>query len=289
LLPALKRAFGLPRFSRAASRTIIIMTDGYVSVEQESFDLVRNNLGEGNVFVFGIGDSVNRYIVEGLARVGYGEPFVVPSREEGEKVADKFRQYIDTPVLTRLWLTFEGPFAPKAMEPPYLPDVFASRPVQVVGKYEGELKGKITLTGLLADGSSWTFSRHLEGLPSADVASVPLLWARSRIAILGDYAGVSREASNEAEITELGLNYSLMTKFTSFIAVDTLSTFPDACKVQSSIESSEKAQQNIDMQIEKEMNFQPYGAATYFVASGTSRPAVFVFALYLFAFVCWSR
>jgi len=68
LLPALQHAFSLPRSHTAAARTIVVMTDGYVTVEKEAFDLVRKNLGEGNVFVFGIGDAVNQYLIEGLAR-----------------------------------------------------------------------------------------------------------------------------------------------------------------------------------------------------------------------------
>ena len=59
LLPALKRALSLPR-SEGFSRTVIITTDGYVNVEKESFDLIRSNLGQANMFAFGIGSSVNK-------------------------------------------------------------------------------------------------------------------------------------------------------------------------------------------------------------------------------------
>eukprot|EP00971_Amphidinium_carterae_P162251 3216064-Amphidinium_carterae.1 len=112
LLPALKRAFELPRDNLASARTIVIMTDGYVSVEREAFDLVRDRMGEGSIFVFGIGDSVNHYLVEGLARVGYGEAFVVTEHSQGSAVVEKLRVYIDSPVLTNLSLAFEGSFEP---------------------------------------------------------------------------------------------------------------------------------------------------------------------------------
>ena len=74
LLPALRRAFSLPK-TEGASRTIIIATDGYVSVEEAAFDLIRENLGDANVFPFGIGTSVNRLLIEGMARVGMGGTF----------------------------------------------------------------------------------------------------------------------------------------------------------------------------------------------------------------------
>ena len=37
------------------SRSFVVVTDGYISVEQEVFDLIRNHADESNTFVFGIG------------------------------------------------------------------------------------------------------------------------------------------------------------------------------------------------------------------------------------------
>ena len=76
LLPALKKALSL-QGTEGYSRNVVIVTDGYVSVEKEAFDLIRNNLGNANMFAFGIGSSVNRHLIEGMARVGMGEPFII--------------------------------------------------------------------------------------------------------------------------------------------------------------------------------------------------------------------
>jgi hypothetical protein len=78
LLPALKRVLSMKK-AENASRTIVIATDGYVTVEEEVFDLIRNNLGNANLFAFGIGTAVNRHIIEGMAHVGMGE-LVTPGR-----------------------------------------------------------------------------------------------------------------------------------------------------------------------------------------------------------------
>ena len=88
LLPALQRALSLP-CSEMVSRTFVIATDGYVSVEKEAFDLIRNNLSNANFFPFGIGSSVNRYIIEGMAHVGMTEPLIITSQEEALEQADK--------------------------------------------------------------------------------------------------------------------------------------------------------------------------------------------------------
>ena len=52
-------------------------------LKHEAFDLIRNNLGKANMFTFGIGSSVNRHLIEGMARVGMGEPFVITNPEQG--------------------------------------------------------------------------------------------------------------------------------------------------------------------------------------------------------------
>jgi Ca-activated chloride channel family protein len=76
VLPAIKRALAMPR-QAGLSTSFVILTDGYVSVERETFDVIRDNLGRANLFSFGIGSSVNRHLIEGMARAGMGEPFVV--------------------------------------------------------------------------------------------------------------------------------------------------------------------------------------------------------------------
>ena len=83
LLPALKRVLSLVK-PESYSRTIVMATDGYVTVEEEVFDLIRNNLGNANMFTFGIGTAVNRHIIEGMAHVGKGEAFVIEREDKAE-------------------------------------------------------------------------------------------------------------------------------------------------------------------------------------------------------------
>ena len=73
LMPALKRVYAQAK-SPSTSRSVIVVTDGYVSVETEAFKLIRENLNRANVFAFGIGSSVNRHLIEGMARAGMGPP-----------------------------------------------------------------------------------------------------------------------------------------------------------------------------------------------------------------------
>lgn len=139
LLPAMRRAFSLPRTEKFA-RTIVIATDGYVTVEPEVFDLIRQLNGDANIFPFGIGTSVNRHIIEGMARIGSGEPFVVTRADEAPGMAEKFRKYVQSPVLTQIKVNF-GDFQAYEVTPSGVSDIFAERPRGCLRQVEGQTAG----------------------------------------------------------------------------------------------------------------------------------------------------
>ena len=219
LLPALKTAFNM-KSEKGFSRTLVVVTDGYVTVEEEAFDLIRNRLGEANLFAFGIGSSVNRYLIEGMARAGFGEPFVITMPEEAEKTAGDFRKMIQTPVLTDVQVDF-GDFEVYDVEPRHIPDVLADRPITVFGKWRGEPAGSIRVKG---SGGKKAFSETVavhSVKPDTGSKGLSYLWARHRIAILGDTDQLNSTDERKETITRLGLDYHLLTAFTSFVAVDT--------------------------------------------------------------------
>lgn len=62
------------------ARSIVTITDGYMSDESSIFSLINRNLKTADFFSFGIGTSVNRYLIDGIAKAGSGEAFVVTNR-----------------------------------------------------------------------------------------------------------------------------------------------------------------------------------------------------------------
>jgi Ca-activated chloride channel family protein len=218
ILPALKRALDLPR-TEGVSRVVVIATDGYVSVEPQVFELMRARLGQANFFAFGIGSAVNRHLIEGMARVGKGEPFVVLNQGEAPRQAERFRRYIESPVLTNITVTFKGLKA-RDVEPVAVPDLFALRPVVVFGKYEGEPAGEIVITGKTAAGDFRKVIRITSEMASPGNSALRLLWARQRIMQLSDLNLLREDDARVQEVTGLGLRYSLLTQYTSFVAVD---------------------------------------------------------------------
>jgi Ca-activated chloride channel homolog len=219
LLAALRRALALPAEVDRA-RSFVIVTDGYVTVEKAAFDLVRDNLGDANVFAFGIGSSVNRLLVEGLARAGRGESFIVLDREQAAIEAERFRSYIEAPLLTRIRIDFRG-FDVYDVDPPQVPDLFARRPIVVSGKFRGKPGGAIEIHGFTSTGAySTSIDVAASVLQDGQSKALAHLWARNRIATLGDYRQLTHDSTAATEITALGLKYGLLTDYTSFVAVD---------------------------------------------------------------------
>ncbi len=218
LLPALKRAMSSPK-PEGLSRSFVILTDGYVTVEEETFDLIRKGLDEANFFSFGIGSGVNRYLIKGIAKAGMGEPFVVTNSEEAAKKSERFIEYVSSPIMTDIEFELDG-FDAYAVEPVEIPDVFAERPIIIYGKWRGAPEGKIIVSGMYKN-KRYAVKIDLRkfGVKTRS-AALKYLWARKKIEIMSDYSSVSVEEKYKEEITNLALKYNLLSKYTSFVAVD---------------------------------------------------------------------
>ncbi len=216
LVKALTRAVQLSR-DESISRSIVVVTDGYVSFERDAFQVVRENLGQANLFAFGIGSSVNRFLIEGLARAGRGEPFVVTEPAHAAAEARRLKAYISAPVLTNVRVDF-GRMEVYDVEPASIPDVLADRPITIFGKYRGKPSGSIRLSGVSGENR---FEKRVDlGSATTGNPALPYLWARHRVANLSDDHQIGADEDSRLQIVNLGLTYNLLTEFTSFVAVD---------------------------------------------------------------------
>ena len=265
LLSALKRALALPQ-ADGVSRSIVILTDGYVDIEKEAFRLVRRELGKANVFTFGIGTQVNRWLIEGLAHAGRGEPHVVLTKEAAPDAAKQFQEYISTPLLTDIQVRYEG-FDAAHTQPESIPDVFANRPIELIGKWNGEAKGRIVIKGK-SGGAPYEAAFDVAGEAAKGVNNPALrpLWAREKVRTLSDEAAIARNARGSAtdgeaarEIANLGVTYELLTEFTSFVGVDET---PRAVLAQS---DTQTVQQPLPL---------PQGVNNHAVGGGGGQPVV---------------
>lgn len=227
LYPALQSAFNFNTTSGVA-RTFLVITDGFVSIESKAFQLVAEQRNKANVFALGIGQNVNRHLIDGLAYAGAGEAYVITNETDAKNIGSKLIDGISTPVWSHIQINW-GDFDVYDVEPATIPDMFAARPLILYGKYRGKPSGNITLKGQTASGD-YEQTLSAEDSEMVDSEALRYLWARNRIKYLSDYASYfedniqfiyrSQTPRHQREITELGLRYNLLTKYTSFLAVD---------------------------------------------------------------------
>jgi Ca-activated chloride channel family protein len=232
LVNALETAYAMPGNTDTA-RSVVVVTDGYINAERDAYDLIAKHLNTTNLFSFGIGSSVNRYLIESMAQAGAGEPFVVTDQNQVPEVGARFRRYVEAPLLSHIHLQGNG-VELYDMEPNAIPVMLAERPVVIFGKYRNaDDSASLLLTGTAAS-NSYTVELPINTAQQTDQGELlPILWARHRLMRLSDWAGNAVEL-NRSAIIDLALKYSLLSRYTSFIAVDEVIANPnrDAKNVQ---------------------------------------------------------
>ena len=204
-------------------RIVCFMTDGYVGDDMAIIAEVQKH-PNARVFSFGIGSSVNRFLLDKMAEYGRGEVEYVSLNDDGSAAARRFHERVRSPLLTDISIDWAGlPVAD--VYPQRIPDLFSAKPVILSGRYTGGKRGTIRLKGKM---SGRDFVREIpielpEKQPQHDVLAT--LWARTRIDdLMGqDYSGAQSghmRSDLQETVTQLGLEYRLMTQFTSFVAVE---------------------------------------------------------------------
>lgn len=219
LVPALETAYALPH-AEGMSRSIVILTDGGIAAGGDAAHLIRAHLDEANVFAFGTGPGADVPVMHMLARAGLGEPFFADDAQKGAEEIRRFREYVDRPLLTHVSAGFRG-FDVYDVIPEKLPDLFAERPIVLIGKYRGAATGEIRLGGTSGTGTYAATIDVASGEASERNAPLRTLWARARIADELDsrgYYGQVGEA-NKRDLVKLSLDYGVATPYTSFVAV----------------------------------------------------------------------
>ncbi len=212
-----------PSDSQKHVRIVCFMTDGYVGNDMEIISEVQKH-PNARVFSFGIGQSVNRFLLDKMAHCGRGEVEYVALNDDGSAAARRFHERVRQPLLTDISVEWGG-LPVTDIYPARIPDLFSAKPVVITARYAGAARGAVRLRGNIA---GKPFVREIAlnlpaSQPEHDVLAT--LWARTRVDHLmeQDYYGLQNgtaRADIREAITQLGLDFRLMTQFTSFVAVE---------------------------------------------------------------------
>ena len=204
--------------SRTHFRFVSFLTDGYIGNESEILAAVHRRIGSSRIFSFGVGDSVNRYLMERMAKAGRGVAAYLGFEDSAEDVMGAFFDRVSRPALTDIEIDWGGMQVSETY-PAKLPDLFVGRPLVVAGKYRGRPR-EIAVSGTAGDSHrTLTASAH----PDSEAGrSIAMVWARSKIADLADrqIAGGDPDGELRDAITRVALRHQLASSYTSFVAVD---------------------------------------------------------------------
>jgi len=224
---------GKQKSSLQPVRVVCFMTDGYVGNDAEIVAEVQKH-PEARVFSFGIGTAVNRFLLSKMADEGRGEAEFVTSPQEAEAAADRFYERVHSPVLTNVSLEWNG-IPVSELYPARVPDLFSAKPIILTGRYMTPGKGSLTIRGTQAGGQ---FSRTIYvDFPSEGPSNAALekIWARRKVDdyMSQDWMGIQQgQSKHKAEIIKVGLEHSLATQYTSFVAVETRTVVQDGKPVR---------------------------------------------------------
>ncbi|MHC4341475.1 MAG: VIT domain-containing protein [Planctomycetota bacterium] len=199
-------------------RIVTFMTDGYIGNEREILGEIHQRLGGARIFSFGVGSSVNRFLMERMARFGRGVAAFVGTDESSERAVDGLFRRLERPALTDLEFDW-GAMEVDEVHPAPLPDLFVGRPVVLHGRFRGSADTTITLKGR-AGGRDLRFEIPTRSEANTQSEALAKVWARAKIASLYNEMILGSVSGQEDAITETALNYGLVSSFTSFVAVD---------------------------------------------------------------------
>ncbi|HEX8912276.1 MAG TPA: VIT domain-containing protein [Humisphaera sp.] len=225
MLEGMRKSLDFPR-DPGRLRVVAFLTDGYIGNEAEILTAMHGWLGNTRVFSFGVGSSVNRYLLDHMAKEGRGAAAYVSLNETGDEAMGAFFDRVRHPAMTDLAIDF-GSFKARDVYPRKLPDLLVGRPVIVTGKFEPAAPGTpvdaqvrpVRVTGR-AGGETLSIDVTERRADPVMAKALPALWARSKIADVADEAARATNVDVVGTVKQVALEYGLMSSFTAFVAVD---------------------------------------------------------------------
>lgn len=220
LLNGIQTVLSFPEPESGRLRSIVLLTDGYIGNEAEVIAEVQRQLKSGNrLYSFGVGSSVNRFLLDRLAEVGRGLGRVIRQDEPTQEVAETFFRRINNPVLTDIEVRWEGNGESPQIYPLAPPDLFDAQPLVLFGRQPDARDGKLVVTGTLAGGDRYEKTFDIDFNRQTGNVAIAQLWGRAKIKDLMNqmYGGETTEGVEA--VTQTALNYRLLSKYTAFVAV----------------------------------------------------------------------
>jgi Ca-activated chloride channel family protein len=215
--PALETALDIPELP-GLMRQVVFVTDGAVGNESDLLKTVADSLGDSRLFTVAIGHAPNSWFMRKAAEIGRGSYTRIGKLDEVAQQMSALWGRIRVPALTDICVDW-GEAA--EFYPEIIPDLYAGEPLWLIAR----LPSEPTIISLCGDFNRQNWELDVNGWDAATASpgtdNLAILWARKKIESLEDgmMFGSDRELS-QLEITGTALEFGLLTRYTSLVAVD---------------------------------------------------------------------
>jgi Ca-activated chloride channel family protein len=223
---ALKTALDFRSSDEGRTFTIVFFTDGRPTIGETNTDKIMKNVEAKNtantrIFTFGVGDDVNASFLDALAEKSRALSSYVREFEEIEAKVTSLYAKISNPVLTNLKLEVSSNIKLAEVYPPQLPDLFHGSQLVILGRYTGDGKAKVTLTGKVGmESREFVYESSFADKTADDKNFVEDLWARRKVGYLLDQIRLNGEKKELVdEVVTLAKRYGITTPYTSYLIV----------------------------------------------------------------------
>lgn len=198
-------------------RQVVFMTDGAVGNEDHLFRLIQQKLGQTRLFTVGIGSAPNSHFMTKSAQLGRGSfTYIGDLSEVGDKMNTLFAR-LEHPVMSDVELIWPRGVIAETW-PQRVPDLYLGEPLVVSARVVGKVRGKLRVRGQRNE-ELWEASLDLSKAVSG--SGMGVLWARRKVESLMDalHDGADPQQIRN-DVIDLALDHSLVTRYTSLVAVD---------------------------------------------------------------------
>jgi len=221
LEPAIRTAYRYKDADRPLN--VVVLSDG-MTEQRERQTLLRmigERPGSTRVFCIGVGNEVDRALLEQVAEDADGLAAFVSRGDNFERQAAAFRRKLMRPAVTNIEVEVVGGDL-YDLEPRQIPNLYHGMPIRLYGRYRNPGTVALTLRGDL-DGESFEKTLEIE-LPGqdADNPEIERMWAWHRVQRLLKESDRNGARSPEVldEIVRLGEGFSIVTEYTSFLVLE---------------------------------------------------------------------
>ena len=200
-------------------RVVMFLTDGYIGNEARILAAIGERRTRARLFSFGVGSSVNRYLLENMALEGRGTVRYVRPDEDATGPVKTFYDEVRSPVFTDVEIDWGGLDVSHVL-PARVPDVFAGHPILVTGRYTGAGRAEVRVQGRSA--GEMTVLPVEVTLPHEEHRNAVLgsLWARRSIEGLMQKMLRGEKPELVKEVIRLSTTFRVLSKYTAFVAVE---------------------------------------------------------------------